>query len=74
MMPYLLLTANMINRDAVLIQRTDNALVEKSDGKLIRGGTRALTRCAIPLAPPPPRTSPIDLPQILRASRAKSFA
>lgn len=31
------------------------------------------TKCDIPRAPPPPNTTPIDLPQSLRASRAKSL-
>lgn len=33
-----------------------------------------LTRCAMPRAPPPPRTIPTDFPQSLLASRAKSLA
>jgi len=36
-------------------------------------GSRLLTRCDNPLAPPPPRTNPIDLPHNLLAKRAKSF-
>ena len=34
---------------------------------------RLPTRCDNPLAPPPPKTNPIDLPHNLLAKRAKSF-
>ena len=50
-------------------ERPVNVMRTENRGRFI--GKR--TRCEIPRAPPPPRTTPIDFPHILLARRAKSL-
>ena len=67
-----MLTRDMVNWDPIILQSTKNALgisVRYSGGRL----KDSSTKCEIPLAPPPPSTTPMDFPQIRLASRAKSF-
>ena len=68
---YGLLTSYHVNRDTILFQGTKDTLLHVSVG--IHDRACMLTKCEIPRAPPPPRTTPIDMPHIRLANRAKSL-
>ena len=65
------LTSNVIYWDFKLFKSTNKTLLNRHVQLGVQ--VKIFTICAIPLAPPPPKTRPIDLPHILLAKREKSF-
>jgi len=66
--------SNMINRNTVFFQCSYEPLSVYRQPFVASTSVSLLTRWAIPRAPPPPRTRPIDRPQIRLASLKKSLA